>query len=464
MTNHINQNNNKTIWTYLKESLKSEHQDFTTGSIRKAIFMLAIPMILEMCMESVFAVVDIFFVGKLGANAAATVGLTESFLAIVYSVAFGLSMGASALVARRVGEKNPDGAAKGGAQSLLLSFVVSILVSCMGLFFSAQLLGIMGASKEVIAIGVNYTRIMLTGNIVIMLLFLINGIFRGAGDATIAMRSLWLANICNIILCPVLIHFYGLPGAAMATTVGRAIGVCYQVYHLFKGKGIIKIHLHHFIPDMVLLKSVFKIATTATMQFLVSSASWIAMSRIISTSGSDAVAGYTIAIRLLIFFLMPAWGLSNAAATLVGQNLGAKQPDRAEKSVWLTAKYNAIFMTIVSLLFITCAEFFVRLINTDVEVVKTGVLALRIISMGYIFFGVGMVMINAFNGAGDSKTPTWINLFWFWVFQIPFAYLLAQVLHMGPMGVFIAIVIAQSLVTVTSVILFKKGKWKTVKI
>ncbi len=464
MTTYPNHKSHKTIWTYLKESLKSEHSDFTTGSIRKAIFMLAIPMILEMCMESVFAVVDIFFVGKLGPNAAATVGLTESFLAIVYSVAIGLSMAASAMVARRVGEKNPDSAAKAGAQALMLAFVVTILISCAGLFFSEGLLGLMGASKELIAMGAVYTRIMLTGNVVIMLLFLINGIFRGAGDATIAMRSLWLANICNIILCPVLIHFLGLPGAAMATTIGRGMGVCYQVYHLFKGKGIIKIHLHHFVPDTVLLKSIFNIATTATMQFLVSSASWIAMSRIISSSGSNAVAGYTIAIRLLIFFLMPAWGLSNAAATLVGQNLGAKQPGRAEKSVWLTAKYNALFMAIVSLLFVTSASFFVKLINTDPEVVKTGVTALRIISMGYIFYGVGMVMINAFNGAGDSKTPTWINLFWFWVFQIPFAYILAEVLHMGPTGVFIAIIVAQSMVTITSAILFKKGKWKLIKI
>jgi putative MATE family efflux protein len=464
MTTYTNHKNKKTIWTYLKESLRSEHQDFTTGSIRKAIFMLAIPMILEMCMESVFAVVDIFFVGKLGPNAAATVGLTESFLAIVYSVAIGLSMAASAMVARRVGEKNPDGAAKAGAQSAILAFIVTILISITGFFFSGELLGLMGASKEVIAMGTGYTRIMLTGNIVIMMLFLINGVFRGAGDATIAMRSLWLANICNIILCPVLIHYYGLPGAAMATTTGRGIGVCYQVYHLFKGKGIIRIHLQHFIPDPVLLKSIFSIASTATMQFLVSSASWIAMSRIISSSGSNAVAGYTIAIRLLIFFLMPAWGLSNAAATLVGQNLGAKQPERAERSVWLTAKYNALFMAIVSLLFVSSAEFFVKLINTDAEVVKTGVIALRIISMGYIFYGVGMVMINAFNGAGDSKTPTWINLFWFWAFQIPLAYVLANVLHMGPTGVFIAIIIAQCMVTVTSVILFKKGKWKLIKI
>lgn len=452
------------VWSYLKESLRSEHQDFTTGSIRKAIFMLAIPMILEMCMESVFAVVDIFFVGKLGPNAAAAVGLTESFLTILYSVAIGLSMGATAMVARRVGEKNFDAAAKAGAQAALLSFIVTIMISLAGLFFAEDILKLMGANAEIIAMGHGYTRIMLTGNIVIMLLFLINGIFRGAGDAAIAMRSLWLANICNIILCPILIHYYGLPGAAIATTIGRGIGVCYQVYHLFKGKGIIKIQLRHFVPDLSLLKSIFSIASTATLQFLIGSASWIAMARIISGFGSDAIAGYTIAIRLLIFFLMPAWGLSNAAATLVGQNLGAQQPDRAEKSVWKTAQYNAIFMAIVSVLFLTSAEFFVSLINQDPAVVKTAVQALRIVSLGYIFYGVGMVMINAFNGAGDSKTPTWINLFWFWVFQIPFAWLLAKVLNMGPTGVFIAIVVTETCITITSVVLFKKGRWKLIKI
>lgn len=464
MTVHTTHQRKPSLWANLKTSLNSEHQDFTTGSIRKAIFMLAIPMILEMCMESVFAVVDIFFVGKLGPNAAAAVGLTESFLTILYSVAIGLSMGATAMVARRVGEKNYDDAARAGAQAALLSLLVSVIISVVGFFYAGTILSLMGANAAIIEMGTTYARIMLSGNIVIMLLFLINGIFRGAGDATIAMRSLWLANICNIILCPILIHYFGLPGAAMATTTGRGIGVCYQVYHLFKGKGIIKIHLRHFIPDVSVLKGIFKIASTGTLQFLIGSASWIAMARIIAGFGGDAIAGYTIAIRLLIFFLMPAWGLSNAAATLVGQNLGAQQPDRAEKSVWKTAQYNAIFMAIVSVLFFTCAEFFVSLINNDPAVVKTAVLALRIVSLGYIFYGVGMVMINAFNGAGDSKTPTWINLFWFWVFQIPFAYLLAIVWNMGPTGVFIAIVVTETCITITSVILFKRGKWKLIKI
>lgn len=454
----------KGFFSYFREALNSEHQDFTQGSIRKAVFMLAIPMILEMCMESVFAVVDIFFVSKLGAGAAATVGLTESFLTLIYSVAIGLSMAATAMVARRVGEKNPDGAARAGAQALLLAFGISVLISIVGIFFAEDVLALMGADAAVVRMGTNYTRIMLIGNLVIMLLFLINGIFRGAGDAAMAMKSLWLANICNIILCPILIDQFGLTGAAIATTTGRGIGVLYQLYHLFNGKNIIRIVRAHFIPNAEILKSISNIASTGTLQFIIGSASWIAMARIVSGFGSDAVAGYTIAIRLLIFFIMPAWGLSNAAATLVGQNLGAQQPDRAEQSVWKTARYNAIFMAFVSVLFVVGAEFFVGLISQDPNVTKTAVKALRIVSLGYIFYGVGMVMINAFNGAGDSRTPTWINLFWFWIFQIPFALLLSKVFNMGTTGVFAAIVITETCITITSVILFKRGKWKLIKV
>lgn len=463
MTTYTNKSK-KGFWTYLKESLNSEHQDFTTGSIRKAIFMLAIPMMLEMGMESVFAVVDIFFVSKLGPNATATVGLTESFITIIYSIAIGLSMAATAVVARRVGEKNPEGAARAGAQALMICIALSIVLGIAGFFLAEKILEMMGASAEVIAMGKTYTRIMLTGNVVIMLLFLINGIFRGAGDAMIAMKSLWLANICNIILCPIMINRFGLTGAAIATTTGRGIGVCYQVYHLMKGKGIIKMMLAHFKPDSQLIRSILSIASTGTLQFIVASASWIVMSRLIAGFGSDAVAGYTIAIRLIIFFLMPAWGMSNAVATLVGQNLGAQQPDRAEKSVWQTARYSAIFMAGVSLLFVCFAEFFVGLLSKEPNVIKTGVTALRIISLGYVFYGVGMVVINAFNGAGDSRTPTWINLFWFWIFQIPFAYLLAQTCNLGTMGVFIAIVTTETMISVTSIIIFRKGKWKLVKV
>ncbi|MBR2648626.1 MAG: MATE family efflux transporter [Sediminibacterium sp.] len=438
--------------------------DYTTGSMRKAIFMLAVPMILEMCMESVFAVVDIFFVGKLGANATATVGLTESVLTLVYSVAIGISMAATAMVARRVGEKNHEAASEAGVQSLLLAISISVIISIIGLFFASDILRLMGATSGIIEEGATYTRITLTANIVIMLLFLINGIFRGAGNAAIAMRSLWLANICNIILCPICIHYFGLTGAAMATTTGRSIGVCYQLYYLFKGKGIIKITIKHFVPAWEVLKSLTSIASTATLQFLIGSASWVFLARMIASFGSEAMAGYTISIRLIIFFLMPAWGMSNAAATLVGQNLGAKQPERAEASVWKTAKYNAIFMGTVSLLFIIAAPFFVALMNDTPAVVKTGSLALRVISCGYLFYGVGMVMINAFNGAGDSKTPSWINFFWFWVFQIPLAYLLANTFQIGELGIFLAIVIAETGIAITGMILFKKGKWKEVAI
>jgi putative MATE family efflux protein len=454
----------KNIYTLFKTSLSSEGMDYTSGSMRKAIFMLAVPMILEMCMESVFAVVDIFFVGKLGANATATVGLTESVLTLVYSVAIGISMAATAMVARRVGEKNHEAASEAGVQSLLLAGSISVLISIIGLFFASDILQLMGATAGIIEEGATYTRTMLTANIVIMLLFLINGIFRGAGNAAIAMRSLWLANICNIILCPICINYFGLTGVAMATTTGRSIGVCYQLYYLFKGKGIIKITIKHFTPVWEVLKSLTSIASTATLQFLIGSASWVFLARMIAGFGSEAMAGYTISIRLIIFFLMPAWGMSNAAATLVGQNLGAKQPERAEASVWKTAKYNAIFMATVSLLFIIAAPFFVGLMNNTPAVVKTGSLALRVISCGYLFYGVGMVMINAFNGAGDSKTPSWINFFWFWIFQIPLAYLLANTFQIGELGIFLAIVIAETGIAITGMILFKKGKWKQVSI
>ena len=464
MTAYTNYKSTKGIFTFIKLALSNTQQDFTTGSIRKAVFLLAIPMILEMCMESLFAVVDIFFVGKLGSNATATVGLTESVLAIVYSLAIGLSMAATAMVARRVGEKNYDGAAKAGAQAIMLAITITLLISVAGIFYAEEILSLMGATKQIVEFGAIYTRIMLTGNVVIMLLFLLNGIFRGAGNASIAMRSLWLANICNIILCPLLIHQFGLKGAAMATTVGRGIGVCYQLWNLLKGKGIIKIHLKHFLPDKAVIKNLLNIASTATLQFLIGSASWIAMARIMTDFGSDAVAGYTIAMRWIVFFILPAFGLSNAAATLVGQNLGAKQPGRAEDSVWKTAKYNAIFMALVSLLFLICAEFLVKIITTEPAVVKIAVTALRIVSLGYIFYGIGMVMMNAFNGAGDSRTPTWVNLFWFWIFQIPIAYLLAIIWHWGPKGVFIAIVVTETCITITSMILFRRGKWKLVKI
>jgi len=454
----------RSIVSFIKESLNSEDKDFTTGNLRKAVFLLAIPMILEMCMESVFAVVDIFFVGKLGALATATVGLTESMLTIIYSLGFGISMATTAMVARRIGEKNTKDAAKAGAQSILIAIVLSLIISVVGFFFSKDLLYLMGATKEIAEYGYTYTTIMLVGNIVIMLLFLLNGIFRGAGNAAIAMKSLWVANICNIILCPILIHYYGITGAAVATTIGRGIGVIYQLRQLLKGKGLIQLHLQYFKPQITIIKSLLNVTITATMQFIIASASWIAMARIMTSFGNNAIAGYTIAIRLIVFFILPAFGLSNAAATLVGQNLGANQPERAAKSVWKVAKYNAIYMGFVSLLFLFGAEYFVSFITHEPLVIKTAVLALRVITLGYIFYGIGMVMMNAFNGAGDSRTPTIINFFWFWIFQIPVAYFVAIKLNWGEMGIYLSIVVTETLVTLTSMYLFKKGKWKLVKI
>ncbi|OQP50355.1 MATE family efflux transporter [Niastella yeongjuensis] len=461
----------KSFFSLFKLALSGQEQDYTQGSIRRAVFLLAVPMILEMCMESVFAVVDIYFVGHLGKNeAVSTVVLTESVLTIVYSLAIGLSMAATAMVARRIGEKNPEAASKAGMQSLIIAFILTVIISTTGLIFAPEILKAMGASAETIHIGTNYTRIIYGGSVVIMLLFLINGIFRGAGDASMAMRSLWIANFCNIILCPVLIYglgpipAFGITGAAIATTIGRGIGVLYQLYHLFSGKRSIKVRKQDFKPDWPIIKSISNIAWTGTAQFLIASASWMVLARIMAEFGDTAVAGYGVAIRLIMFFLLPAWGMSNAAATLVGQNLGAQQPQRAEQSVWRTAKYNTIFMIFVTLIFLLFAQPIVAFMNKDVTVESYAVMALRIVSLGYIFYGVGMVVTNAFNGAGDTRTPTLINIFGFWMFQVPLAFLLAMVFKLGPKGVFIAIVLAETGITIAGIILFKKGKWKKVKI
>jgi putative MATE family efflux protein len=421
-------------------------------------------MILEMCMESVFAVVDIFFVGRIGSHAVATVGLTESVLTLVYSMAIGLSMAATALVARRTGEKDPEGAAHAGAQAINLALGVTVVVSLVGAFFAGDILRVMGASPETVASGASYTRILFGGSVVIMLLYLINGVFRGAGNASMAMWSLWIANGCNIILCPVLIHFFGLKGAAIATTIGRGVGVLFQLYHLFRGKGLIRMTRASFKPDVPVLRSLIKVAWTGTMQFLIGSASWIVMVRITAKFGDAAIAGYQVAIRIFLFFLLPAWGMSNAAATLVGQNLGAQKPDRAEQSVWTAARYNGVFMLVVTLLFLFGSEAIVSFMNKDPEVGKVAVLALRVVSLGYIIYGIGMVLTNAFNGAGDTRTPTLINLCCFWAFQIPLAYTLAVVLDMGPLGLFLAIPITEAAVTAASYLLFRKGAWKKVKI
>lgn len=455
----------KKIVHTIKLSLNGQEQDYTQGSIRRAVFLLAIPMILELALESVFAVVDMFFVSKLGQNAIATVGLTESVITIVYSVAIGLSTAATAIVARRIGEKNPDEAAHAGAQSLIVALMVTLLFSVLGVIFAPDILRLMGASEAVISEGAVFTRIMFGGSLAIILIFLINGIFRGAGNAAMAMKSLWIASIINIVLCPVMIHYFGLKGAAIATVIGRSTGVLYQCYHLFKGSGILKITTHNFKFDMPVIKSLIEIGWPATFQFIIASGSWIVLARLVAeTGGTTASAGYQIAIRNVVFFILPAWGLSNAAATLVGQNLGAKQPERAEKSVMLTTKYNAIFMGFVMVLFIFCSSPIIRFFTHDEAVIAYGALALQIIGCGYIFYGIGMVMTQALNGAGDTKTPTIINFVCFWLFQVPLAYFLAKGVNMSSTGAFIAIPVAETLIALVAWYYFKKGKWKDVKL
>lgn len=459
------------LYALVKKSLKGDEYDYTQGSIRQAIVLLAIPMILELSLESVFAVVDMFFVGKLGENAIATVGLTESVVTLVYSMAIGLSTAATAVVARRIGEKDSTGASHAAMQAMLVSIVVTLLVSIAGSFFAGDILKIMGAKPEVIRDGTPFARIMLGGSVVIVLLFLINGIFRGAGNAAIAMRSLWLASLVNIVLCPLFIYGlgpwdgWGLTGGAIATTLGRGIGVAYQIYFLRKGTHHIHIRASYFKLDVPIIKNLLGIAWPATFQFLIASGSWIVLAWLVSTTGgTSASAGYQVAIRNVVFFILPAWGLSNAAATLVGQNLGANQPERAEKSVILTARYNAIFMCFVTLTFMLFAFPIIRFFTQDADVVETGTSALRIISTGYIFYGIGMVMMQALNGAGDTRTPTLINFTGFWLFQIPLAMLLARYFEMGETGAFISIPVAETAIAIAAIVLFRQGKWKKVKV
>jgi putative MATE family efflux protein len=457
----------------IKQSLVGGEVDYTRGSIRVAIILLAIPMMLEMIMESVFALVDLYFVGHLENSSIAiqTVGLTESVLTIIYSIAIGISMAATAVVARRIGEKDPVAAAKSGMQAILIALIINTIISVLGVYYAKEILLIMGASAEAAQQGTPYTRLMMGSSLSIMLLFLINGIFRGAGNAAIAMKSLWLANIVNIVLCPILINgfgsipAYGLTGAAIATTIGRTCGVLYQLYFLFNGKNMLKMKLVYLLPEKEKIMALVKVASPAVLQFVIASCSWIFLAELVATTGGDnGSAGYQTALRLLMFFLLPAWGMSNAASTLVGQNLGAKQIKRAEDSVIQTAKYNAIFMASVTLLTFAGAPTFVGFFTNNTDVKEVAVLAIRIMSMGYVFYGIGMVLINTFNGAGDTWTPTWVNLAGFWFFQIPLAYLLAKHLNYGPVGVFVAIPVAECAITIAGIILFKKGKWKTIKV
>jgi len=457
----------------LVQSIKGHEVDLTAVSIKRAIILLAIPMMLEMAMESVFALVDLYFVGHLenSSNAIQTVGLTESVLTIIYSLAIGLSMAATAVVARRIGEKNPQAASKAGMQTILIAVSVNLIISILGLIYARDILLLMGATTVTADHGTPFVRIMMGGSIIIVLLFLINGIFRGAGNAAIAMRSLWIANIANIILCPVLINglgpipAFGLTGAAIATTIGRGLGVTYQIYNLFNGKNTLKIGISHFIPDWEQIKAIVKIAAPAIFQFVIASCSWVFLAELVATTGGDTgSAGYQTALRLMMFFMLPAWGLSNAAATLVGQNLGAGHIDRAEKSVFQTLKYIIVFMAVVSVLFLTCGHLFTSFFTSDKQVITIASKALKILSIGFVIYGAAMVFSSAFNGAGDTWTPTKINVFAFWLFQIPLAFFLAKYLEIGPTGVFIAIPTAEAGIAVAAYILFKKGKWKKIKV
>ena len=461
------------IHTYLKlfiQAVKGDVKDFTTGSINRAIFLLAIPMILEMLLESLFAVVDIYFVNKVGVEASSTVVLTEASLTILYSVAWGLSIGVTALIARRAGEKNFKEASDIAAQAILLGLFLSLIVSVIGFIFPREILSLMGASAKVAQENYLFTQIMLTGNIVIMLLFINNAIFRGAGNASIAMRVLLLANAINIVLDPLLIlgigpfPKMGVIGAAVATTTGRTIAVLLQFYYLFNGKSLIKLAAKQFVVRINLMRSILKTSAGGMFQFIIGSCSWIFLARIIAESGTAAVSGYGTAIRICIFTILPAWGLANAAATLVGQNLGANQPERAEKSVWRTAFIAFCFFAIVAVVFFVFGANLMRFFTDDKEAIAAGTECLHILAIGYVFFAYGMIISQAFNGAGDTRTPTYINLFVFWVLQIPLAWALAKFLKMGPTGVYIAIGVAESVLAIVSIVIFRKGKWKLVKV
>jgi putative MATE family efflux protein len=460
----------RSLWSELIEAVRGSHQDYTTGGLNRAILLLAVPMVLEMVLESLFAVVDVFWVGRLGANAVATVGLTESMLSIIFAVGMGLSLSTTAMVARRTGEKDAEGAADAAVQAILLGFVISALIGLPCFVFAPRLLHLMGASSEIVAVGSGYTRICLGGSFAVLLLFLNNAIFRGVGDAAIAMRLLWVSNIINLILDPCLIFGLGpfprlgVTGAALATFTGRSIGVAYQFYRLLKGTERIRILRRQIRVHFEVLWRLLRVSLTGILQFAIAHTSWIGLVRIVSIFGAAALAGYTIAIRIVIFVILPSWGLSNAAATLVGQNLGAQKPDRAETAVWRTGLYNMLFLGAVGILFIFFAEPVVRLFTSDPAVVRLGAACLRIVSYGNLGYAYFMVMMQAFNGAGDTVTPTIVNLFGFWLFEVPMAYLLAMPLHMRSNGVYFSIAIAESAMAAASAILFKQGSWKRQKI
>jgi putative MATE family efflux protein len=457
----------RSAWSTLIEAVRGSQQDFTEAPVGRAVVLLSIPMVLEMVMESVFAVVDIFFVGRLGADAVATVGITESLMTVVYAVAIGLSIGAMATVARRVGEKDPERAARAAVQSVWLGLIIAGVVGATGALFGPELLALMGASPEVLGVGGTFARVMIGGSGTVMLLFLINAVFRGAGDAAIAMRVLWFANAINIVLCPCLIFGVGpfpelgVTGAAVGTTIGRGCGVIYQLYHLTKPGGRVQVRREHIGLDLAAMRGILRISGTAMFQNFVATASWMGLMRILTGFGSAAVAGNTIGIRIILFALLPAFGVSNAAATLVGQNLGAGKPDRAEASAWKAAWYNTAFLGSIGLVFVLFAPQLIGIFTNDPAVAAHGINCLRIVAAGFLFYGFGTVLTQAFNGAGDTRTPTLIHLTSLWLLEIPLAWALAYPFGFGPTGVFIAVSVAFSVLALLSAWLFSKGTWKT---
>jgi putative MATE family efflux protein len=460
----------KGLWVLVREALRGSEQDYTEGSLTRGIALLAIPTMVEMVMESTFGVVDAFWVAKLGANAMAATGLTEGLVILVFAIAIGLSMAATATVARRTGEKDSEGASVAAVQAICVGLICGVATGILGAVFAPQLLGLMHAEPEVIRVGSTFARIVLGGNAAILMLFLINGIFRGAGDAAAAMRTLWLANVINMALDPCFIYGLGpfprlgVTGAAVATTTGRSIGVAYQFWILFRGNGRVTIARRHVRIDWPVMKRLVSVARTAIFQYFVATASWLSLARINAQFGSAAVAGYSLAIRIILFALMPSWGVCSAAATLVGQNLGAKRPDRSARAVWLAGTYNMCFLTLLGLVFFTAAPVLVGVFRPDPAVVPVAVECLRVVSLGYPFYAWGMIMEQAFNGAGDTLTPTWINLFCYWTVQIPLAWWLAVHQGLGPRGVYFAICGAESLLAIVSALAFRRGAWRKVRV
>jgi len=461
---------NERFWSLVRESLAGSRRDLTVMPLGRAIPLLAIPMVLEMVMESVFAVADIFWVAKLGRDAVATVGMTETLLSIVYAVSMGLAMGVGAVVARRTGAKDSSGAGRAAVQGVLLGIAFSIVVGSVGWCFAPRLLALLGASPAVLATGTGFARIMLGGSVTVVLLFMINASFRGAGDASITLRTLWLANGINILLGPVLVFGLGpaprlgVNGAALATNTGRGIGVLYQVWMLCRGGGRLVLRREHLAVERETLSTIFRIARSGMVQTLIGMTSWIGLVRILATFGSAALAGYTIAMRVVMFMLLPSWGLGNAAATLVGQNLGAGNPARAEQAVWRAALYNCVFLGAIGLLLVPLGSQVVRLFTADAAIVAQGGHCLRIVAAGFPFYAYAMVVSQAFNGAGDTRTPTWINLGCFWLGELPVALLLSRSFELGPSGVYIAITLAFSSMAVASILLFRRGRWKVTRV